>query len=94
MDCALIETSACNELQTHIHRLLERITALQNLSNSSASVRWLSSEEACKALSITKRALQYYRAADIIPYTAMGNKVFFKEDDLRRLLERNLIKSE
>ena len=50
-------------------------------------------EEVCKALSITKRALQYYRSAGIIPYTALGNKVLFRDDDIRQLLEKNLIKS-
>ena len=50
-------------------------------------------EEVCKALSITKRALQYYRSAGIIPYTALGNKVLFRDDDIRHLLEKNLIKS-
>jgi hypothetical protein len=44
-------------------------------------------------LSITKRALQYYRSAGIIPYTALGNKVLFRDDDIRHLLEKNLIKS-
>lgn len=51
-------------------------------------------EEVCKALSITKRALQYYRSSGIIPYTTIGNKVLFREEDVCRLLERNMIKSE
>lgn len=93
MNCVLIETCACNDLQVHIQRLLERIAALRTLSDKPVASRWLSAEEVCKALSITKRALQYYRTAGIIPYTFIGNKVFFKEDDIRSLLEKNLIKA-
>ncbi len=92
MNCVLLETCAYNDLQAHIQRLLERIAALRTLSDRSVAPRWLSAEEVCKALSITKRALQYYRTAGIIPYTFIGNKVFFKEDDIRCLLEKNLIK--
>ena len=94
MDCMLIETSAYNDLQAHIKRLLERISNLHALSEKSQTARWLTAEEVCKALSITKRALQYYRSAGIIPYTALGNKVLFRDDDIRHLLEKNLIKTE
>ena len=81
------------ELQAHLQRLLERVSALHSLSAQPTTVRWLTAEEVCKALSITKRALQYYRSAGIIPYTALGNKVLFRDDDIRHLLEKNLIKS-
>lgn len=91
MNCILIETSA---LQAHIQRLLERVSALQALTEKSPTVRWLTADDVCKALSITKRALQYYRSCGIIPYTAIGNKVVFREEDVRRLLEKNLIKAE
>ena len=92
MDCIVIETRAYNDLQAHIQRLLERISALHSLSEKSHANRWLTIEEVCKALSITKLALQYYRSCGIIPYTALGNKVLFREDDIRCLLEQNLIK--
>lgn len=94
MNCILIETSAYTDLQAHVHRLLERVSALEALTEKSPSVRWLTTDDVCKALSITKRALQYYRSCGIIPYTAIGNKVFFREDDIRHLLEKNLIKTE
>ena len=93
MDCVLMETSAYKEMQAHLQRLLERVSALHSLSAQPTTVRWLTAEEVCKALSITKRALQYYRSAGIIPYTALGNKVLFRDDDIRHLLEKNLIKS-
>ena len=92
MDCVLMETSAYKEMQAHLQRLLERVSALHSLSAQPTTVRWLTAEEVCKALSITKRAL-HYRSAGIIPYTALGNKVLFRDDDIRHLLEKNLIKS-
>ena len=88
-----METSAYKELQAHLQRLLERIAALHSLSVQPTTVRWLTAEEVCKALNITKRALHYYRSAGIIPCTALGNKVLFRDDDIRQLLEKNLIKS-
>lgn len=52
-----METSAYKELQAHLQRLLERVSALHSLSAQPTTVRWLTAEEVCKALSITKRAL-------------------------------------
>ena len=57
MDCVLMETSAYKEMQAHLQRLLERVSALHSLSAQPTTVRWLTAEEVCKALSITKRAL-------------------------------------
>lgn len=87
MDCVLMETSAYKELQAHLQRLLERVAALHSLSAKPISIRWLIAEEVCKALSITKRALQHYRYTGIILYTALGNNVLFRDNDIRQLLE-------
>lgn len=51
----------------------------------------MTSEEVCKALSISKRALQYYRSSNIIPYTSLGNKILYKESDIARILDNHLI---
>ena len=88
-----METSAYKELQAHLQRLLERIVCAPFSLRPTDNCPGLTAEEVCKALSITKRALQYYRSAGIIPYTALGNKVLFRDDDIRQLLEKNLIKS-
>ena len=35
--------------------------------------------------------LEYYRQTGVIPYTALRNKIFFKEEDIHRILINNLI---
>lgn len=82
MDCVLMETSAYKELQAHLQRLLERIAALHSLSAKPTSVRWLTAEEVCKSLSITKRALQNYRDNRQIPYTSIGGKILYPQSSL------------
>ena len=47
MDCVLMETSAYKELQAHLQRLLERVSALHSLSAQPTTVRWLTAEEGC-----------------------------------------------
>ena len=50
MDCILIETSAYTDLQAHVQRLLERVSALQGLTGKSPTVRWLTADDVARLL--------------------------------------------
>lgn len=91
MECKMIESAAYRELQSLVIRLCGRIAHLASSTVSPKPDKWLTQEEVCKALRITKRALQYYCQTGVIPYTALGNKIFFKEEDIHRILINNLI---
>ncbi len=91
MECKMIESAAYSELQTLIIRLCERILHLASLSLLPKPDRWLTTEEVCKALHVTKRTLQYYRQNGTVPYTVLGNKIFFEEETIHRILSENLI---
>ena len=82
MDYTMIETCAYDELQTLVGQLLDRVSRFCSRQTS---------EEVSKALNITLRALQYYRQIGIVPYTSLGNKVFFRERDIAHILQHNLI---
>lgn len=71
--------------------LTERAERFRELFSPPQPRRWLTAEEVCKALRITKRALQYYRSEGIIPSTSLGNKILYKESDIARILQNNLI---
>lgn len=91
MECKMIESAAYRELQSLVIRLCGRITHPASSTVSPKPDKWLTQEEVCKALRITKRALQYDRQTGVIPYTTLGNKIFFKEEDIHRILVNNLI---
>lgn len=80
----MIESAVFRELQSLIVRLCGRIAHLASSSVSPVPDRWLTQEEVC-------RALQYYRQTGIVPYTSIGNKIFFREADIHRILADNLI---
>lgn len=52
---------------------------------------YLSSEEVCKALRITKRTLQQYRDDGLVSYVTLPGKMLYKESDILALLQRNYI---
>ena len=54
---------------------------------------YLSTQDVCKLLHISKRTLQQYRDDKILPYIQIGGKIIYKQSDLFAVLEKNYIGS-
>ncbi|PZR27587.1 MAG: DNA-binding protein [Citrobacter freundii] len=52
---------------------------------------YMSGEDVCKMLHISKRTLQQYRDDNILPYIQIGGKIIYKESDILIILEQNYI---
>lgn len=50
---------------------------------------YLSGEDLCKLLHISKRTLQQYRDDNILPFIQIGGKIIYKESDILAILEQN-----
>lgn len=50
---------------------------------------YLSGEDICKLLHISKRTLQQYRDNGILPFVQIGGKIIYKESDVLKILEKN-----
>ncbi|WP_289299983.1 helix-turn-helix domain-containing protein [Xylanibacter muris] len=46
--------------------------------------------EVCRQLHISKRTLQYLRNSGKLPYSTLGNKCYYKPEDVRVLLDKDL----
>ena len=49
--------------------------------------RYLTSEELCSILKISRRTLQDYRNNGILPFIQLPGKVLFRESDIKKVLE-------
>jgi len=52
--------------------------------------RYLTSEELCSILKISRRTLQDYRSNGVLPFIQLPGKVLFRESDIRKILEDRL----
>ncbi len=50
---------------------------------------YLSGEDVCKLLHISKLTLHQYRDDNILPYIQIGGKIIYKETDILTVLEQN-----
>ncbi|WP_311549428.1 helix-turn-helix domain-containing protein, partial [Prevotella nigrescens] len=40
----------------------------------------------CRLLNISKRTLQHYRDTDVLPFTQIGHKCYYRREDVESLL--------
>lgn len=52
---------------------------------------YLSGEDVCRLLHLSKRTLQQYRDDKILPYIQIGGKIIFKQSDILNVLESNYV---
>ncbi|MCA6441085.1 MULTISPECIES: helix-turn-helix domain-containing protein [unclassified Arcicella] len=88
-------TNENEEIITHqemIMRLKNSIESiLQNYRPVMNGEIYLSGEDVCKMLHISKRTLQQYRDDNILPFIQIGGKIIYKQTDLMAVLEQNYV---
>ena len=85
MEMLIIEKQVLDEL---IYRIELLKTKIGNLYANSgvAPPKWIDNEQACLRLSASKRTLQHLRESGFLPFTKIGGKVFYKPEDIERML--------
>ncbi|SJN41001.1 helix-turn-helix domain-containing protein [Sphingobacterium sp. JB170] len=73
------------QLRSRIEEILKNYRPVMN------GEIFLSGEDVCKLLHISKRTLQQYRDDNVLPYIQIGGKIIYKETDLLGILEQNYI---
>ena len=73
------------QLKNHIESILKNYRPVMN------GEIYLSGEDMCKLLHISKRTLQQYRDDNILPFIQIGGKIIYKETDILHILEQNYI---
>ena len=61
--------------------------ALKNGKPAFEGERYLTSEELCSTLKISRRTLQEYRDNRVFPFIQLPGKVLFRESDIKKVLE-------
>ena len=88
-------TDDAMELASHrkkLEELRENIELiLQNFRPVMNGEIYLSGQDVCKLLHISKRTLQQYRDDKILPFVQIGGKILFKQSDIANVLEQNYV---
>jgi excisionase family DNA binding protein len=73
-------------------RTREVTTGKSNSFNTTFDT-WLSSEQVCALLRISVRTLVSYRQRNILPFSQIGRKIYYKASDINDYLELHYVKA-
>lgn len=92
MKYLLIEERAWLETQANAEQENKRMQTLERLFFPAGRFGLIDNAAVCQWLNISKRTLQYYRNSGVLPYTVMGNKCYYKPEDVKAVLDRAMTK--
>ncbi len=67
--------------------MLEEIRKIVLQRQTQPSGKWLKSHEVRRLLTRSPDTLQHLRVSGVLPYTKIGGVIFYKYDDIQKMLE-------
>lgn len=89
MEVITMQSEAYKELISSIEEIKKRLS----LKEKDIKDKWLDNEEFMQMLKISKRTAQNYRDCGKISFSQIGGKIFYRESDIQKFLEKHYIKS-
>jgi len=86
MEIVNIEAEVFEEMGKHFAEFSQRVEDLCSKHRDKALSKWLDNQDVCVLLNISKRTLQTYRDNGTLAYTQIGHKMFYKPEDIKRIL--------
>ena len=59
----------------------------------SINSEWVENSELAEILGLSKRQLQGYRERGVLGFSTIGRKIYYRRDEVERLIKNNTIKS-
>ncbi len=73
-----------------VEEILKRLTNIESFikeKHNSSSVEILDNSDFIQLLKISSRTARIWRKKGVIGYSLIGNKIYYKKDDVQKLLE-------
>lgn len=88
MDLITKDSNTTQVLFSSFDRVLENVEyIITNYRPVLGGERYLTGDEVCEMLHISKRTLQDYRATGLLGYVQLPGKILYKESELENILE-------
>ena len=91
MEYVAIEKSEYEQLLGSIKKTVTEIRAIAE--EYSINSEWIENGELAEMLGLSKRQLQGYRERGVLGFSTIGRKIYYRRDDVARLIKNNTLKS-
>jgi len=89
MNVITIESDAFKQIMDKLKGLDEKFVELKMEADTPLSERWLDNQDVMLLLKISKRTLQTYRDESRIPFSQIGQKIYYRASDIEKFLKKN-----
>ena len=87
MELISISVKVFNALAERMKTIEAKAETLCRRQDDLGLKKRLDHQEVCQILGISKRTLQYYREKGLLPCSQIRHKIFYKPEDVQKLLE-------
>ena len=91
MEYVAIEKSEYEQLLGSIKKAATEIRAIAE--ECSINSEWIENGELAEMLGLSKRQLQGYRERGVLGFSTIGRKIYYRRDEVAKLIKNNTIKS-
>ena len=91
MEYVAIEKAEYEQLLGTIKKVATEIRAIAE--ECSINLEWVENSELAEILELSKRQLQGYRERGVLGFSTIGRKIYYRRDEVERLIKNNTIKS-
>ena len=91
MEYVAIEKSEYEQLLSTIKMAATEIRAIAE--ECSINSEWVENGELAEMLGLSKRQLQVYRERGVLGFSTIGRKIYYRRDEVEKLIKNNTIKS-
>ena len=86
MEVISIERSTYEELLTSFNSFVAQMRALADRGTDKGLGDWLDNQDVCQILNISPRTLQTLRQNGTLAYSQIEHKVYYKPEDVERII--------
>ena len=91
MEIVNIEARIFEAMMNRFEALERKMDSLYSKQDKGLK-KWLDNQDVCIILNISKRTLQTYRDNGTLPYSQVNHKMYYKPDDIERVMSKLLTK--
>lgn len=92
MEIINVEARTWEAMMSRFEAFAEKVDKLCDAGEDKVMKKWLDNQDVCQILNISKRTLQTYRDNGTLAYAQINHKVFYKPEDVEKVINKLKIK--
>ena len=89
MNVFMVEEKVIEAVAEQFRRLTDKVEEVCDVYRVKGAKEYLDNQDVCLRLNISKRTLQNYRNTGKLPFTRIGQKIYYRTRDIEKFLNED-----